>query len=120
MEQNFDAFSFPERPAITLCNPDKTELYSLGLCYATKITLRFNAMWEFSFVFPESIDGNASSLEAYYFLNNKRLVSVEGYGYFQIENVEEKTDGAVAIKTVNCLSLENELISKRVVSFGGT
>ena len=65
MEQQFDYFGVPEQPYIILCNPDKSELYSLGLTYDTKITKRFNAVSEFSFTFPKSIDGGQTNLEAY-------------------------------------------------------
>ena len=89
----FDIFGQPETPNITLCNPNKSELYSLGLAYDTEITLRFNALSEFKFSFPESVDGGETPIEAYYYLKNKRLVKVYGFGYFQIVDVQEKTDG---------------------------
>jgi hypothetical protein len=120
MQQSFDLYGSPERPAMTLCDPNGTERYSLDLAYDSKIILRFNAMHELFLKYPESIDGGLSQLEAYYFLNNKRLISVDGYGVFQITNVEEKLDGTTPIKEVSCYSLENFLISKRVVAFDGT
>lgn len=120
MEQFFDYFEQPELPYIVLCNPNKEELFSLGLCYDTNIKIRFNALSEFSFVFPRSIDGNQTILEAYEYIQNKRLVLVEGYGYFQIQNSQEDLSGATPIKNVTCQSLETELIEKRVVAYGGT
>ena len=120
MEQLFDYFGQPELPYIILCNPNKEELFSLGLCYDTNIKIRFNALSEFSFVFPQSIDGNQTVLEAYEYIQNKRLVLVEGYGYFQIQNSQEDLSGATPVKNVMCQSLETELIEKRVVAYGGT
>ncbi len=120
MDTSRDLFNYPELPALTLTNPDKTEIYSLSLAYNTKITLRFNALSEFIFDFPKSIDGNITTIEAYDYIQNKRLVLVEGYGYFQITNSEENSEGAVPIKTVTCKSLDNELTSKRVSIYTGT
>lgn len=120
MISQFDFFNYPELPELTLKNPNKTELFSLGLAFDTNLIKRFNALSEFSFKFPKSIDGGTTSLEAYDYLNNKRLVEVEGHGYFLINNVEENSTGAVPIKTVYCESLETELIQKKITGFGGT
>jgi hypothetical protein len=103
-----------------LTNPDKSEIFSLGLAFETNLVERFNALSEFSFKFPKSIDGGQNSLEAYDYLNNKRLIKIEGYGYFQIVNSEESADGSTPIKTVSCESLETELIQKKITGFGGT
>lgn len=120
MEQSFDYFGQPEIPYIILTNPNKEELFSLGLCYNTSIKLRFNGISEFSFSFPQSINGGQTNLEAYDYLQNKRLVLVEGYGYFQIQNPEEDLSGSVPVKNVSCQSLETELVDKRFVGYGGT
>lgn len=120
MDVNFDYFGQPELPYIILTNPDKTELFSLSLAYETKLTKRFNTLSEFSFIYPKSIDGGVTELEAFDYLQNKRLVLIEGYGYFQITNAELNSDGSVPIMTVECKSLEYELIQKPVVAYGKT
>ena len=120
MNQEFDFFGQPELPYLILCNPDKSELFSLYLAYETKLNKRFNALSEFSFLFVKSIDGGQTTVEAYDYLKNKRLVFVEGYGYFQITNASEDLTGAVPIMSVECKALEAELIQKRVSNFGGT
>ena len=113
MNQQFDYFGQPELPYMILCNPDKTELYSLGLCYDSKISKRFNAISEFEFSFPKSIDGNQNFLEVYDYIQSKRLVLIEDYGYFQIIDPNEDLDGATPIKKAKCQSLEIEpLITK--------
>ena len=61
-----------------------------------------------------------SEIEAYEFIQNKRLVLVEGYGYFQITDASEDLDGSVPVKNVKCEFLEIELVSKRVTAYGGT
>ena len=82
--------------------------------------MRFNAISEFEFTFPKSIDGGITNIEAYDYLRIKRLVLVENYGYFLITNVEDDLKGSVPIRIVSCQSLEVELIQKRVTAYGGT
>jgi len=120
MIKTFDYFGNPELPYFILCNPDKTELYSLGLMYDTKLNMRYNAIGDFSFTFPKSIDGGEKILDVYSQIKNKKLILVENYGYYVIDDVQENLDGSQPIKKVTCKSLEYELVSKRVSAFGGT
>lgn len=119
MEQDFDKFGQPEIPYFILTNPNREELYFLSLAYNTKITKRFNALSEFSFDFPKSIDG-VNEIESYQYIQNKRLVLVENHGYFQIINAIESMDGSTPIKSVECQSLESDLLLKRVTIYSGT
>ncbi len=121
MEQKFNVFGVPEIPQITLCNPNKTELYSLALAYNIKLSSKFNAISELNFDFPKSISGiNNDVIEAYDFIQNKRLVKVDGYGFYTILDSQEDNSGDVTMKSVSCRSLESELIQKTVVAYGGT
>ncbi len=120
MIKTFDYFGNPELPYIILCNPDKTELYSLGLMYDTKLNMRYNAIGDFSFTFPKSIDGGETTLDVYSQIKNKKLILVENYGYYVIDDVQENLDGSQPIKKVTCKALEYELVSKRVSAYGGT
>ncbi len=120
MNQTYDKFGYPELPYIILCNPNKNELFSLVLAYDTQMTLKLNTLSEFEFLYPESIDGGETILPAFEYLENKRLVLVEGYGYFQIVDCERQDEGNVPIKHVSCQSLEVELIQKRVSIYTGT
>lgn len=120
MNTSYDKFGQPEIPYIILCNPNKEELFSLSLAYDTEFTIRFNGISEFSFTYPKTINFGETVLEAYEYIKNKRLVRVEGYGYFQIVSSPESLDGATPIKKIKCESLEVELISKRLVAYGGT
>ncbi len=116
----FDVFGQFEKPFFILCNPDKTELYSLGNAVQPKLILKFNALWEFSFTLTQTIqnsNGDDITDPAYSFLKAKRLVLIENYGYFQITNVDEDLDGLSPIKSVTCMSLEYELSSKQVNGF---
>lgn len=116
----FNFFGEAEIPSIVLSNPNGGDLHSLGLAYNTKIVKRFNAMSEFSFEFPKSIDGGITTIPAYSMLVNKRIVKVDGFGWFQIYNVQEDDEGVVPIKSVSCYSLESELSFKRISLYGGT
>lgn len=120
MIQEFDYFGQPELPYIILCNPNKEELFSLGLAYDTNMSLKFNTLSEFSFKFPKSIDGGITTIEAYAYIQDKRIVLVEGYGYFLITDGVDESDGSVPVKNVTCKALEVELIQKTVVQYEGT
>lgn len=116
----FDSFGFWERPSVILCNPDKTELYSLGNIKGAKLILKFNALSEFSFTLAQTIQdsgGNNVIDPAYALLKAKRLIRIENFGYFQITNVEENLDGFSPSKSVQASSLEVELVNKQINGF---
>jgi hypothetical protein len=118
MEIKFDVFNQQEKPSITLCNPNYDELYSLNACYDTEVKLRWNSQSEFLFTFPRSING--TELDAFDFIEGKRVVYVEDLGYFIIDSVVEDSDGSVPIKRVTCLSQDSELVYKKILEFEGT
>ncbi len=120
MEQKFDAFNYPELPTIILTNPNRDEICSLALSYNTKLVTRFNAMSDFTFTYPKSIDGGETFLEGYNLLQNKRLVHISGYGYFIITDSEEDNQGDTPIKNITCKSQESELIQKTLAAYGKT
>lgn len=118
MIQLFDSFGKFETPSFVLCNPDKKMLYSLGQIYERNITLRYNALSEISFTAPYKVD---SEIMPYYsILDYRRLVLVEGIGYFMIVEKTEEDDGVVAEKQIKAQSLEVELSFKKVSLFSGT
>jgi hypothetical protein len=120
MDFSYDIFGQPEIPSIILTNPSGEELYSLGLCYETDMKWRFNDVSEFSFLYPQSIDGGKTLLESYEEIKTKRLVLIDGFGYFQITSVSEDLSGYVPVKKVVSSSIAVELIRKRLVAYGGT
>ena len=121
MNQNFDIFNQAEMPSIELCTPNLDKIYAIGnLISDTKISLRYNAISEFSFNFPQSIDGNLTILSAYELIKTKKYLHIENIGYFIIQEVEEKDDGSIKIKQVKCESLESELKNKKVTDFKRT
>ena len=120
MIQSFDFFGQYELPYMVLKNPNGEELFSLGLSYDIQVSKKFNALSELTFSFPKSIDGGKTTIEAYSYLKNKRLVEVENLGVFVINDSVEENDGTTSIMKVSCKSLEYELVGKRVTAYGGT
>jgi len=118
MNQTFDIFNRAEKPSLTLCNPDKTEIYSLDMAYNVVYVPRFNSMDSLSFTLPESING--TDVEAYDFVKSKRIVLLGDLGYFEIVNPVEDKDGVTNIKNVDCRALEMKSVNKRLIGFNGT
>jgi len=118
MIQNFDSYGLYESPSFILCNPDKTELYSLGMIRERKYMPRFNGLGSISFVADSYVNGIRA--EYYDYLEYKRLVYLEDLGYFMITNVDKDGDGVAESKEIKAESLETELVSKRISYFKGT
>ena len=120
MIQIFNYFNNAEIPAITLCDPNKREIYSLPFAYGIKNTIRYNAISELSFNYPQSSDGGKTVNPEYAFIKGKMLVLVEEVGYYIVQDCPEDNSGAVPIKNISCFSLEAELLSRRITGFTGT
>ena len=118
MIQNFDFFDLPEIPSIVLCNPDKTEIHSLGTIFDRQLSLRYNALSTFSFTAPSEIEGVTTPY--YSSLTYRRLISIENLGYFMITEINEDADGMISTKRITAQSLEVEFLDKKVSSLEGT
>ena len=118
----FDAFNQPEKPNIILCNPNKEPIYALGgIAFNILPKLVFNGMSTLTFTFPASIDANVTHIEAYDYIQTKRLIYIDSLQmYFIITQAEEDLDGSVDKKLVTCQSLEAEMVYKVMLAFGGT
>ena len=118
MIQNFDSYGLYEPPSFILCNPDKSELYSLGLIREKKYMPRYNALGKISFIADAYVDG--VEVEYYEYLEYRRLVYLEDLGYFMITSIAKDGDGIEETKTIGGESLEVELCTKKITSFTGT
>jgi hypothetical protein len=118
MIQEFDIFNQQESPTLILCNPDKTELVSLGSVYDRKYSPRYNALSELTFTAPYMIDGVPTPY--YDLLQYKRLVEIPDIGWFMITGVEIDDDGIVKEKRITCNSLEVEMATKKITGLKGT
>jgi hypothetical protein len=118
MEQKFDIFNQVDKPVVMLCTPNLIKVHAIdNLIFETKVILRYNAISEFSFSIPESIDGNATTLFVYDLIKTKKYLHIENIGYFIIQDVDENDEGLVKIKEVKCESLESELKNKQMIDF---
>ena len=120
MNQLFNYYNQAELPALTLCNPEKVEMFNLPLAKNIKNILKYNALSELTFDYPQSADGGLTKDPAYDYIEGKMVVLVQDVGYYIISSNPEKLDGSIPIKTVSCLSLESELLSRRLTMFTGT
>lgn len=123
MNQSFDYFNRYEIPPMTLCQPNKEQLFALGELSDRQLKLRFNGLAEFSFTAKsKTLDSNGVVIDTPYFsyLDYRRLVYIQDIAYFMIVDIEEDFDGFADIKKVICKSLEVELDTKRISLFKGT
>lgn len=101
MLAKYDKFNKKRRPAIILCNPDGSQLYSLVGIKDTQITLRYNDVSEFSFKAYSHRNGRSNVY--YKLLTSRRRVLIKDVGMFIITKVIEVGNE----KTVQCKSLEH-------------
>lgn len=118
MYQSFDAYGQYDKPDMTLCNPNGVQLYSLNMAREIKITLKYNALSEISFIIDSKINGISNP--CYEFVKSKRIVRVENFGNFIILDLDEDTSTTTPFKSVTAYSVESEMISKKLSVFGGT
>ena len=102
-----------------LANPQKKYIGVLAGARNLKFTENFNNMHELSFDIYEKLNG--VNTEYYDAIENKRLIHAENIGWFQVIRMNKKKDDSTleTYKTVQCLSIENELIGKRIDNING-
>jgi hypothetical protein len=124
MNQLFDTFSNADLPALTLCTPNKVEIFSLPVAYGIKNTIRYNALSELEFDYSQSSDGGITTNAVYPYLKGKMLVSVDNGvdnpAFYIINSCPENNSGSVPSKHIVAVSLESEMLSRRVTGFTGT
>lgn len=131
MNIEFNKFGQTDIPSIVLCNPNLERLFSFeSIMYESSISLKFNALSEFSFNIPKSIDNEKNKLyfytktnevvNAYTLFQAKRLIYIQDIGYFVITNVTEYDEGSSPYITVESQSIESELLNKKMVNFNGS
>lgn len=118
MKLTFDYYHNLEKVELRLCNPDGRELFPLP-GKNRNLTLRFNDLSELTFEVDSKItlsDNTVVSLEAYDYIQTKRLVFVTNIGWFQITGVDEHDNGVVKYKTVTAESYQSVLKNKGFIS----
>ncbi len=112
---SFDSFGKAERPTAYIANPDKT---ILGILETNDFTIDscFSNISEASFKIYKY--KNNKEVKNYSNVEQLRLMLFQTIGWFVIDSVETIGDAINEYKEVSCKSLEYELTTKTLTSFG--
>jgi hypothetical protein len=107
------------QPKLILANPQKNKMGIISGVEDLVIKPYFNSISEMSFKLYEYSDGVKNKY--YDKIVTMRLIEVQYMAWFQIRKVIVKQDenSSALYKEITCLSLENELIYKRVDNISG-
>lgn len=111
MNLTFDYYHNLQETEFYLCNPDGRELFPI-VGFDRKLTLRFNDLSQLTFgcySTTTSNDGTIVNVDAYEYVQTRRLIFATGIGWFVITNVEEIDNGITKTKNVTCDSLQATL-----------
>lgn len=97
---------------MTLCNPNKKSLYLIKNIKNLKITVRFLNCSELSFTAYSEINGISSPFFSK--LEKNRLIHVEGFGYFVIQDYKQDYENKVYSKEITAYSAEYLLNNKGI------
>lgn len=132
MIARFDSFNRYETPTIMLCGADseyKNGVVTSVLGYLTDISdeelvLNFSTTSELNFrayrIVRDDDGSNATMLDLYDKLKNRRLLFVEDVGYFAITNIDEQFSDGMSYKDITATSCEVEFENRKVPFIGKT
>lgn len=118
MNLKFDYYHNLEAVDLYLCNPDGRELFTV-IGTNRRLKLRLNDLSELSFDVEATVTGQGGEtlpLEAYDYLQTRRLIYATGIGWFVISNVVENDVGISKTKSVTCESLQATLKDRGFIS----
>ena len=118
MKLTFDYYKNLEQVDLFLCNPDGRELFLLP-GKSRNLTLRFNDLSELTFEVDSKVtlsNNTIVDLEAYDYIQTKRLVYATNIGWFQISGVDEHDNGVVKYKSITAESYQSVLKNKGFIS----
>lgn len=108
------------KPRIFLCETDKEKICELNT-FETNASLKFNSCSELSFevarTYNNLLSGEVCVNPFYDKIEAPRLILVENFGYFEIQDVELVSDGIKEAKEVSANSLEYTLSTKYLEDF---
>jgi hypothetical protein len=108
------------KPKVILCQTNKDKICQLDVTGLTG-TFKFNGYSEISFnvasIYHDLITGEQKRTPYYDYIEGLRLVYLDGFGYFQLQNPELYSDGIQEYKQVNAYSLEYTLSQKYLETF---
>ena len=108
------------KPKVFLCEVDKTKICQLETTNLQG-TFKFNAYSEISFtvgrMYTNIVTGKTSLNPFYDKIEALRLIYLEGFGYFEIQDPEIVSDGVQEVKNITAYSLEYTLSQKYLEEF---
>lgn len=108
------------RPKLYLCETDKTKICELETIELTG-SFKFNAYSELTFTigrtYTNMITGETQVNPFYSKIEALRLVYLDGFGYFEIQDPEITSDGIKEVKNVTAYGLEYRLSQKYIENF---
>lgn len=108
------------KPRLFLCEVDKTKICELETIEMSGV-FKFNAYSELTFTVPRTytnmITGETSVNPFYNKIEALRLVYLENFGYFEIQDPEIVSDGIREVKNVTAYGLEYVLSQKYIEGF---
>ena len=119
MSYPFHLYDMPDPPTLYLCEVDKE---ILGALPATDITLtrKFNDIDQITFQVPREytdLYGTVILTPLYEKIEALRLIYIENFGYFEIQEPAIEKDAVTEYKECTAYSLQYELTKKRLKSF---
>lgn len=107
-------------PNVVLCQTNKEKICKLNVTNLEG-TFKFNAYSEISFDVPsiycDIITGETKPTPYYDYVEGLRLVYLEGFGYFQLQDPEIDRNGIQEYKHINAYSLEYSLSQRYLENF---
>ncbi|MDD6827997.1 MAG: hypothetical protein PUE12_18165 [Oscillospiraceae bacterium] len=107
-------------PDVILCQTNKEKICKLN-AINLEGTFKFNSYSEISFdvpsVYCDLITGETKPTPYYNYVEGLRLVYLEGFGYFQLQDPEINGDGIQEYKHINAYSLEYALSQRYLETF---
>ena len=107
-------------PDVILCQTNKEKICKLNTINLEG-TFKFNSYSEISFdvpsVYCDLITGETKPTPYYNYVEGLRLVFLEGFGYFQLQDPEINGDGIQEYKHINAYSLEYALSQRYLETF---
>ena len=107
-------------PKVILCQTNKDKICQLDVT-ELQGTFKFNGYSEISFkvasIYTDLITGEQKRTPYYDYIEGIRLVYLEGFGYFQLQDPEIYGDGIQEYKSVNAYSLEYSLSQRYLENF---
>ena len=108
------------KPNVILCQTNKDKICKLDVT-DLQATIKFNGYSEMSFniasVYTDLITGEQKRTPYYDYIEGLRLVYLEDFGYFQLQDPEIYGDGIQEYKSINAYSLEYSLSQRYLDTF---